>query len=277
MIIDSHQHFWKYDRDRHSWIDDTMAAIRKDFLPDDLSKVYADHGIDGCIAVQADQTREETSFLCDLSKKYPFIKGVVGWVDLRYPDIHAMLEYWSDHKVIRGFRHIVQGEADHNFMLRKSFLDGIRALKNYDYTYDILIFPHQLTAAIELAHMFPNQKFVVDHIAKPYIKDGYFHGWAMMMKHLASYPNVYCKLSGIITEADYQSWDHKQINPYIDWVLECFGSDRLMFGSDWPVCLVAGSYGDVLDIVQDRISQLSEDEQDKIMATNSIEFYNIEI
>ena len=275
MIIDAHQHFWHYEPVKHAWIDDTMAVIRKDFLPSDLQKVYVENNIDGCVAVQADQTLEETNFLLWLSGKHKFIKGVVGWVDLRDDKIDEVLEEYGQHEKIKGFRHIVQGETDHNFLLRPAFLNGIASLDKFGYTYDILVFPHQLGTVLEFVKSFPNQKFVIDHIAKPYIKDGFFDGWAILMKEIGKHENVYCKLSGMITEADFISWTPEQINPYMEVVLNAFGAERLMFGSDWPVCLVAGSYVEVKQLVADFISKLSLLEQTKIMGTNAIQFYNL--
>lgn len=275
MIIDAHQHFWQYEPVKHEWIDDNMAVIRRDFLPSDLKEVYQENGIDGCIAVQADQTLKETDFLIDLSKENPFIKGVVGWVDLRSDNIQADLSKYGDVGIVKGFRHVVQGEPDPNFLLRKNFLRGISALKEFDFTYDILIFPHQLGAALEFVRKFPNQKFVIDHIAKPYIKDGFFDGWAVLMKEIAKSENVYCKISGMVTEADYNSWTPKQIEPYMDLVLDSFGTKRLMFGSDWPVCLVAANYKQVKSLVTTFIEPLSETEKEAIMGRNAITFYNI--
>jgi L-fuconolactonase len=275
MIIDSHQHFWQYDSVKHSWIDDEMAVIRRDFTPSDLAAVFKENGIDGCVAVQADQTETETAFLIDLAHTYDFIKGIVGWVDLRNAAIECVLEQYSTEKKIKGFRHVVQGEADHNFVLRPAFLHGISVLEKFDYTYDILIFPHQLGAALEFVRRFPNQKFVIDHLAKPYIKDGFFDGWASQMKAIAKHENVLCKISGMITEADYNAWNKAQLKPYIDLVFDAFGTNRLMYGSDWPVCLVAGSYKQVKDIVLDYIADLSSEEQKNIMGHNAVQFYNL--
>ena len=275
MIIDAHQHFWYYEPTKHSWIDDSMAVIRKDFLPSELRKVFAENDIDGCVAVQADQTLQETDFLLDIAKTNDFIKGIVGWVDLRDNGIETVLENYGEQKEIKGFRHIVQGEADPNFLLRYDFRRGISMLKKFGYTYDILVFPHQLGATLEFVKKFPDQRFVIDHMAKPYIKDGFFDGWAILMKEIAKHENVYCKLSGMITEADFNSWTPNQINPYMDLVLGAFGSDRIMYGSDWPVCLVAGNYARVKQLVTDFISKLSTNEQRKIMGDNAIYFYNL--
>ncbi|MCR8666736.1 amidohydrolase family protein [Aestuariibaculum sp. M13] len=275
MIIDSHQHFWKYEPVKHAWIDDDMAVIRKDFMPSDLQSVYQDNGVDGCVAVQADQTLEETDFLLQLSKDNSFIKGVVGWVDLRADNLETTLEKYIEANKLKGFRHVVQGEPDHNFLLRPDFLRGIEVLQKNNYTYDILIFPHQLGAALEFVKCFPNMNFVVDHIAKPYIKDGFYDGWAALMTEIAKYENVYCKMSGIITEADYHTWTPEQIQPYMELVLEAFGSNRVMYGSDWPVCLVAGNYTKVKELTTNFIATLSTSEQQQIMGTNAVKFYKL--
>jgi L-fuconolactonase len=275
MVIDSHQHFWIYEAEKHAWIDDDMKVIRKDFLPEDLQLVYQHNDVDGCVAVQADQTLAETDFLLALAKKNDFIKGVVGWVDLRASDIDEVLRQYSTFSKLKGFRHVVQGEADHNFMLRSIFLNGIAALEKYNFTYDILIFPHQLGAALELVRRFPNQKFVIDHIAKPYIKDGFYDGWTALMKTIGEHQNVYCKLSGMTTEADYNYWTPEQIEPYMQLVLEAFGANRILFGSDWPVCLVAGNYTKTKELVTNFIAKLNSEEQAAIMGGNAVQFYNL--
>ena len=275
MIIDSHQHFWKYEPVKHDWIDDNMSVIRRDFSPSDLAKVYQENSIDGCVAVQADQTLEETDFLIDLAFNNNFIKGIVGWVDLRAENIEKVLEKYSKEKIVKGFRHVVQGEPDHNFLLRPNFSRGISLLEKYNFTYDILVFPHQLGSVLEFVKKFPNQKLVIDHIAKPYIKDGYFDGWATMMTAIGKHENVSCKMSGMVTEAEYNTWTPEQIHPYMNVALEAFGSSRILFGSDWPVCLVAGNYSKIKKLTTNFISQLSQIEQNSIMGTNAIEFYNL--
>ena len=275
MVIDSHQHFWVYEAEKHAWIDDDMKVIRKNFLPEDLKTIYQENGIGGCVAVQADQTLAETDFLLDLAQKNDFIKGIVGWVDLRASNIESVLGKYSHFQKLKGFRHVVQGEADHNFMLRPDFLNGIAALEKYNFTYDILIFPHQLGAALELVKRFPKQKLIIDHIAKPYIKDGFYDGWATLMKAISEYPNVYCKLSGMTTEADYNNWTPKQIEPYMQLVLDAFGANRILFGSDWPVCLVAGNYTKTKELVTNFIAKLSTKDQASIMGANAMQFYNL--
>ena len=275
MIIDSHQHFWQYEPLKHAWIDDNMVAIRKDFMPSDLEVVYRENDVDGCVAIQADQTLDETDFLLDLALENRFIKGVVGWVDLRAINLEDTLASYKDKEKLKGFRHIVQGEPDCNFLLRPDFLRGISILEKYNYTYDILVYPYQLGATLEFVKKFPNHKFVIDHIAKPYIKDGFYDGWAVLMNEIAKQEHVFCKLSGMITEADYNYWTANQIQPYMDLVLEVFGTDRVMFGSDWPVCLVAGNYSKVKSLTTNFISDLSADEQENIMGANAIKFYNL--
>ena len=245
------------------------------FSPSDLAKVYQENSIDGCVAVQADQTLEETDFLIDLASINNFIKGIVGWVDLRAENIENVLEKYSTDKIVKGFRHVVQGEADHNFLLRPNFSRGISLLEKHNFTYDILVFPHQLGSVLEFVKKFPHQKFVIDHIAKPYIKDGYFEGWATMMTAIGKHENVSCKMSGMVTEADFNTWTPEQIHPYMDTALEAFGSKRILFGSDWPVCLVAGNYSKIKKLTTDFISQLSQIEQNSIMGNNAIEFYNL--
>ena len=274
-IIDTHQHFWKYDSSRHDWIDEDMKYIRKDFLPEDLQPVFVKNGIDGCIAVQADQTEAENEFLLQLSQKYHFIKGITGWVDFRQKNIAERLEYYSDYKLIKGFRHIVQAETDPNFLLQKNFCKGISTLRNFDFIYELLVFPYQLGAVLEFVRRFPNQKFVINHMAKPYIKNGYMDGWKTLIAEIAKSENVYCKLSGLITEADFNTWTYDTLKPYIEIVLKSFGPQRLMYGSDWPVCLVAGAYHEVKEIAQKAVSEFSDSEREAFWAGNAVTFYNI--
>jgi L-fuconolactonase len=272
--IDSHQHFWQYNTVKHDWIDDAMAVIRKDFLPADLQPILQQHTIDGCIAVQADQTEDETNFLLALQQQNDFIKGIVGWVDLRAKNITERLAYYKQFNIVKGFRHVLQGEAP-EFMLQQNFVNGIAALKAFDFTYDILIFPNHLPAAIALVKKFPEQKFVIDHIAKPYIKAGLIGEWKLAMKNIAQYPNVYCKISGMVTEADFQHWKPEDFTPYLDAVVDTFGANRIMFGSDWPVCLVAASYTAMMDIVKDYFSSFSDTEQNNFFGNNASIFYNL--
>ncbi len=250
-----------------------MHAIRKDFMPDDLKIELNRHDMDGCIAVQVDQTDSETQFLLDLADRHPFIQGVVGWVDLRSSDIEKQLELWSTKEKLRGFRHIVQGESDVNFLLRSDFIHGVHALRRFDFTYDILVYPYQLGATLEFVRKLPDQKLVIDHLAKPYIKDQYIDGWSVLMREIATYPHVYCKISGIITEAAWNAWTIDQIAPYLDVVFEAFGSDRVMYGSDWPVCLVAGTYSDVIGLIEQYTEGFSSGEKAKLFGGNGLRFY----
>ncbi|MFK7844018.1 MAG: amidohydrolase [Rhodothermales bacterium] len=275
LYLDTHQHFWKYDPVQYAWIDDTMDVIQRDFLPEDLEPVLKANGIAGCIAVQADQTEEETQFLLDLAGNHDFIKGVVGWVDLRAPDVHDRLAYFAQHPKLKGIRHIVQGESDVNFLLRDDFIRGLRALKRHKLTYDILVFPHQLGAALELVRLLPEQSFVIDHMAKPYINDQFIDGWAVLMKAIAQHDNVHCKVSGIITEANWAHWSYEDIEPYLDVVFSAFGTKRTMFGSDWPVCLVAGSYKRMLGLIQRYTDGFTEQDKTAFFGSTGAAFYDV--
>lgn len=274
-IIDAHQHFWIYDPVRDAWISDEMTAIRRDFLPDDLARELQKNAVAGCIAVQADQSEEETDFLLDLAARHDFIRGVVGWTDLRSETLPARLEYWSEYDQLKGFRHVVQAEADPNFLLRDSFCRGIHLLADYDFTYDILVYPHQLPAVLEFVRRFSKQRFVIDHLAKPYIRDGFRDGWELLMREIGRCEHVSCKLSGMVTEADWRAWRYEDFEPYLEVVLEAFGPRRVLFGSDWPVCKVAASYGEVLGIVRRFAERLSESEQAALFAGNAERFYQL--
>ena len=275
MIIDAHQHFWIYDPVRDSWIDESMQILKRNFLPEDLTSIIKENSIDGTIAVQADQSENETNFLLGLAEKNTWISGVVGWVGLMAQDIEEKLEHFSSYKKLKGFRHIVQAEPDENFMLNEKFRNGIGQLKNYNFTYDILIYPHQLPTAIMLTEKHPDQKFVLDHIAKPSIKKKEIEPWASGIKELAMNPNVFCKISGIITEADHRNWESKEIYPYLDIVFNAFGYDRLLFGSDWPVCLLAGLYNQVINLIDEYMKNASDENKEKIFGKNAVSFYNI--
>lgn len=274
--IDSHQHFWKFDPIRDSWIDDSMQKIQRDFLPEDLQPLLTDNKFQGCVAVEAHQSEDQTNFLVDLASKNDFIKGVVGWVDLRNKNISERLNHFSNYKIIKGFRHVVQAEAD-DFMLRNDFRNGIAALKPFGYTYDILIFHRQLPAAIDLVNRFSDQPFVIDHIAKPDIKSGDIASWEKNIKEIAKAENVWCKISGMVTEADWNTWKAEDLKPYLDVVFENFSTDKLMFGSDWPVCNVASNYTELVQTLESYITQLPAQEQSKIWFENAKTFYKLDI
>ena len=272
MKLDSHQHFWIYDAAQYPWIP-PGSPLQHDRLPGDLAPLLAAEGLDGSIAVQARQTLEESHWLLTLAEHHSSIKGVVGWVDLRSPRVEEDLAALAPHPQFAGVRHVVQDEPDDNFMLGEEFLRGIATLEKFELTYDILIFPKQLPAAIALARKFPKQPFVLDHIAKPPIKERGMSPWREQIRELAKSPNVLCKISGMITEADQSAWKPKDLHPYLDVVFEAFGEDRLMYGSDWPVCLLAGSYAQVFGVVRDYIAGLPASAQEKILGGNAAKFY----
>lgn len=273
--IDSHQHFWKYDPARDSWISEDMLTIRRDFLPPDLAPLLVENNIEGCVVVQSDQSEAENEFQLDNATHYPFIKAVVGWVDLQADDVEDRLAHWSQYEKMKGFRHVLQGEKDRAFMLRPTFLNGISLLEKYHFTYDILIFPDQLIHTIPFVKKFPTQRFVIDHLAKPPIREQDINDWKRSMTEIAQCENVFCKISGMVTEADWYGWTRDDFRPYLDAVVEAFGMSRLMFGSDWPVCLVAGSYGQVVDIVKDYFADFSASEQSQFFGDNAMRFYNL--
>jgi L-fuconolactonase len=275
MQIDAHQHFWKFDPVRDSWITEDMAVIQRNFMPEDLQLLLEQNGFGGCVAVQADQSEEQTNFLVELANGFPFIKGVVGWVDLQAEDITERLQQFSQHKIIKGFRHVLQGEPQRDLMLSQKFIKGIAALKAFNFTYDLLVFPDQLIYSKNLVAQFPEQKFVLDHLAKPYIRKKEIKEWTLDMESIAKLPNVWCKLSGMVTEADWKGWQKDDFRPYIDVVVEAFGIGKIMFGSDWPVCQVAASYNEVVEIVKDYFSSFSRDEQEKVFGGNAAGFYNL--
>jgi len=274
MNIDSHVHFWKYDKKRDTWITNDMKILKQDYLPPTLEATLKRNGIDGCVAVQADQSELETQFFVELSKTYSIIKGVVGWIDLKADNINSRLEYFSQYPVIKGWRHIVQGEAG-GFMADALFRRGIAALVPYECTYDILIYHYQLKDAIALVEAFPFQKFVVDHCAKPAVRDKDIETWKKDIMEIAGYPNVFCKLSGLFTEAKWKSWSPADFYPYLDVVFEAFGVDRLMFGSDWPVVLVSGIYVQWKSLIEKYMESYLDDDKEKVFGLNAIQFYNL--
>ena len=274
MKLDSHQHFWSYDAAQYPWIQ-PGSPLHRDWLPSDLEPLLHQAGLDGCVAVQARQTVEESRWLLTLADHAPIIKGVVGWVDLRSEKVEESLTELASNRLFRGVRHVVQEEPDVKFMLEAKFLRGIAALKKFGLTYDILIYPKQLPAAIQLAKQFPEQPFVLDHIAKPLIKDGVLEPWATQIRELAKAPNVLCKVSGMVTEADHQAWKPADFRPYLDLVFAAFGPERLMYGSDWPVCLRAASYEQTHGLAKDYVAKLSASEQAAFWGGNAARFYGI--
>ena len=274
MKIDAHQHFWTYDSETFAWINDEMATIRRSFEPRDLKPILDYHAFDGCVFVQVNQTESETTYFHDVALQNDFIKGVVGWTNFFSGDLDEKLQEYSKLPKVKGFRHVVQGEPV-GFMKNQYFVEGIRKLAKYDFTYDILVFPKQLKDAVFIARSCPNTQFVLDHIAKPLIKEGKVTQWANYIQELAENPNVVCKVSGMVTEADYKNWKKEDFYIYLDVVLNAFGTDRLLYGSDWPVCLVAATYEEQLDIIESYFDQLSANEKAKIFGENAVMIYNL--
>lgn len=273
--IDAHQHFWKFDPVRDSWITNEMSVIQKDFMPHDIYPLLQQNGFTGSVVVQSDQSEDENSFQLKNADENDFIKGVVGWIDLQAEHVEDRLKYYSQFTKMKGFRHVLQGEADRALMLKSAFKRGIGLLRKYNFTYDILIFPDQLKYSAELVKEFPDQLFVIDHIAKPGIKNKKTSDWKKDIQEIAENENVFCKISGMVTEADLKEWKKEDIYPYIDIVVEAFGTDRIMYGSDWPVCLLAASYGSALEIVKEYFSSFTTNEQDNFFGRNAVKFYNL--
>jgi L-fuconolactonase len=272
MRLDAHQHFWKFNPSEYSWMQPDWP-IRRDFLPPDLHPLLMQTGFEGSIAVQARQSMEETDWLLDLANEQPFIKAVVGWVDLRSERVEEELARLASHATFAGVRHVVQDEPDDRFMDGTDFRRGIGKLTQFNLTYDLLVFARQLSAAIRLVSCFPEQRFVLDHMGKPDIKQGTISPWREQLIELGKHPNVMCKISGLVTEANWHNWTKAEFQPFLEVALEAFGMSRLMFGSDWPVCLLAGSYAQVFGLVQDFLTSLSIEAKAQIFGGNAERFY----
>lgn len=274
--IDSHHHFWRYDPIRDNWITSDMSVIARDFLPADLLLILQKNGIDGSVLVQTCHMEEDNRFMLELAEQNDFIKGVVGWVNLQSIKVEDKLKYYHDrHPKMKGFRHVLQSDPDDQLMLRDSFKRGISLLNKYGFTYDILIYPKHLKYAAHLVAEFPDQKFVLDHLAKPHIKTKEIGEWKRDIEALSKNLNVYCKVSGMLTEADWYSWKTEDFTPYLDTVFNAFSINRVMYGSDWPVCKLAGGYNRAMEILQIYTSRFSEKEQNQFFGGNAIEFYNL--
>lgn len=273
-MIDAHVHFWKYNKVKDAWINEEMKALQQDFLPHQLNDILLQNEVNGVIAVQADQSENETEFLIGLANKSPEIKGIVGWVDLQNENIEERLEYFFQFNIIKGFRHIVQAEPK-GFLLNKKLLNGINLLQRFGFTYDILIHQNQLREANEFVDKFPDQKFIIDHCAKPDIKSKKIEEWRTFIELIAQNKNVYCKLSGLTTEAKWNTWNENDFYPYLDVVFESFGTERLLFGSDWPVMLLSGTYTKWKRLLKNYMNHFSQEERQKIFGKNAIKFYNL--
>jgi len=273
--IDAHHHLWHYSAAEYGWIDDSMSELRRDFLIADLERELTGAGVDGTIVVQAQQTDEETRWLLELAGEHSFIRGVVGWVDLCSAELRGQLERLAGDSKFAGVRHVVQDEPDDAFMLREDFRRGIGLLREFDLTYDLLLHPRHLPFAVRLVEEFPEQPFVLDHLAKPFIARGEISPWREELHALAKLPNVMCKLSGMMTEAKWDAWRPEDFSPYLDVAFEAFGADRLMIGSDWPVCTLAAEYDAAMQIVMEYVGRLSGDEQAAILGENCAGFYGV--
>ncbi|WP_445430970.1 amidohydrolase family protein [Chryseobacterium indoltheticum] len=274
MIIDSHVHFWKFDPVRDAWITKDMAVIRKDFLPEDFSLYLNENSIDGCIAVQADQSDEETAFLVNFAKENPFIKGFVGWIDLTSDKLEQLLQNYQSEKLIKGFRHIAEGEKL-DFLLQKNVLNGIALLHQYNYTFDILLRQDQLSDAVKLSEKLPDQPFILDHCGKPDLKKNDLKDWKSNIAELAKNPNIYCKISGLLTQGNWNTIDEKSIFEILDFIFLKFGIKRVVFGSDWPVMLLGGNYALWLELISKYVSQFSKEEQQLFFSGNAMKFYKL--
>ena len=276
MRIDAHQHFWRYNPKQHVWMTDAMDVLRRDYLPPELAPLLKSIGWDGAIAVQARQMLEETEWLLTLADEYDFIRGVVGWVDLRSSKVREQLEKYGAYRKLVGVRHVVHDEADDNFMLLPEFRRGIAELREFDLTYDLLLFPQHLPVAVKLVEQFPDQPFVLDHISKPQIWDRRISPWREDLQALARFDNVYCKLSGMVTEAKWKGWRPEDFRGYLDIVIQAFGGDRVMIGSDWPVCTLSADYAAVMGIVMNYAEQFPAKVRDAILGDNCVRFYGIQ-
>jgi L-fuconolactonase len=274
-LLDSHHHFWRYDPAEYGWINDSMAGLRRDFLPADLKPEIDAVGIEGVVSVQARQSLDETRWLLGLADQHDFIRGVVGWVPLISPSVASDLEPFAANPKLKAVRHVLQDEPDPDFMLRTDFNEGIWAIERFGLAYDILVYERQLPQTIRFVDRHPRQIFVLDHIAKPRIRDNLMAPWQENIRELARRENVYCKLSGVVTEADWQGWTIGQLHPYLETAIEAFGPRRLMFGSDWPVCLLACKYANWHRLVRDFTRLLSPDEQRRIFGETAIEAYKL--
>lgn len=275
MFIDAHQHYWRYNSIEYEWIDESMSALRRDFLPEDPEPELQRNGFRGSVAVQTRQTLEETRWLLELAEQSGSILGVVGWIDLCSPDARSQLERFVKNPKLVGIRHIVQGEPDDRFLMRPDFLRGISLLEEFDLAYDILIYTRHLPVAAEFVERFPRHRFVLDHMAKPPIKQGEIKGWAEGIRRLAMFPNLFCKLSGLVTEADWNRWKPEQVHPYLDVAFDCFGPQRLMIGSDWPVCLVASTYTRVIELVKNYLDRYSPEIREAVLGGNAQRFWRL--
>lgn len=277
QVIDAHLHFWEYEANKHDWINTDMAVIQKDMMPETLQPILERNQVSAGIAVQVEENEQDNLFMLQLAEQYPFIKAVIGWLDFLEPNnFQERLQFYkAQHPALKGFRYMLQAKEDRALMLHHTFKNNMGLLNEYGYTYDLLILPDQLAYAYQLAAEFPHQKFIIDHLGKPPIKSQTFQNWQKDIKRIAELPNVFCKVSGMVTEADWRNWAYEHIVPYLDIVTQAFGTKRLIYGSDWPVSMVAAPYQGVLSLVKSYFSSYSASEQEDIFKNNAMNFYNI--
>jgi len=276
MRIDAHQHFWQYNSVEYDWIDESMSLLRRDFLPHDLQPLLKKHDVAGCVAVQARQSMQETHWLLSLAEQHEQILGVVGWIDLTSDTLRSELQALRCNPWLKGFRHVLQGESDLNFMLQPAFIQGVECLAEQDYSYDILVHAGQLPQVCKLVKKLPQMRLVIDHVAKPKVAAQQWQGWAEHMLELGQYQHLYCKLSGLVTEASWESWSAADIEPYLAHTLRAFGAERLMYGSDWPVCQVAANYSETLDLVEQFVDRECPELRAAVMGGNATKFYALD-
>lgn len=274
-MIDAHHHLWKYNGEEYSWIRPGMEVLKKDYLPEELAERADETGIRATVAVQARQTIEETEWLLELAELHPLICGVVGWVDLRSGSLEKQLKVLRRREKLVGIRHVLQDEPE-GFMEDPAFLRGIGRLMKEGLAYDLLIYPGQMEESIRLVERFPEQTFVLDHMAKPPVRSGSIQPWKKQIEALAEHPGVWCKISGLVTEADHRNWNYESLVPYLDAVVRAFGTERIMLGSDWPVCRLAAEYNEVMEIPRRYFGGLGPHERNLVFYENAIRCYGLE-
>ena len=275
MLTDSHQHFWQVGRFDYPWMTSELGVLYRDYLPDELAPILSRNGVSKTVLVQASNSVAESHWLLNLANENSFIAGVVGWVDLMSPIVDAQLDELSAHSKFKGVRHLVESEPDDDWLIQPSVLSGLRQLSRYRLSYDLLVHTRHLKYVLQVVESVPELAFVIDHLAKPPIAKNEMKEWSQALKPLASYPNVHCKLSGLVTEANWTSWKSDDLRPFVEYALELFGTERLMFGSDYPVCLLAASYDRVLDAFQEILEPLSDADREKIFSNNAAKFYRL--
>ncbi len=273
--IDAHQHFWFYKSERDAWIDDSMAPLKKNYLPRDLKPNLDRCGMDGCVSVQAHQSEKETHFLLSLAEEFDWIKGVVGWVDLRANDLGLRLDHFDRFPKLKGFRHNLEADPNQQLLLESDFQDGVRRLADRGYTNDLLIHAGQLKQTVGVIKELPEMPLVIDHLAKPEVEAGHIDEWNVWLQKLSSQEHVCCKLSGLVTEADRSNWTYEDLVPYLDVVYDVFGPERLMVGSDWPVCRLAANYMEVIDVIETYMNDKSDRARKQVFGETAVQFYNL--